>query len=212
MSRSFPFTSPSQRLPDPRSRCWTSASWRCACSPAPSSSWPPAALGRGAGVVRRRALPAVERHPQQPHPALGRDSGARQHLPRSRPTTPTAWRATARAACSPANTAPAASPAPSTTAHHRAGRPLRGQAAELAQRHRLRTATAASGSPTRPSASAAGGKARPPRRNCRTASTASTRPAAAGLVLDDLAGPNGLAFSPDERVLYVVESRATPHR
>ena len=31
-------------------------------------------------------------------------------------------------------------------------------------------------------------------------------------VLRDLAGPNGLAFSPDERVLYVVESRAKPHR
>lgn len=30
--------------------------------------------------------------------------------------------------------------------------------------------------------------------------------------LDDLAGPNGLAFSPDESVLYVIESRATPHR
>jgi gluconolactonase len=35
---------------------------------------------------------------------------------------------------------------------------------------------------------------------------------ALALVLDDLAGPNGLAFSPDERVLYVVESRAQPHR
>jgi gluconolactonase len=31
-------------------------------------------------------------------------------------------------------------------------------------------------------------------------------------VIDDLAAPNGLAFSPDESVLYVVESRATPHR
>jgi len=31
-------------------------------------------------------------------------------------------------------------------------------------------------------------------------------------VVDDLAGPNGLAFSPDESLLYVVESRATPHR
>lgn len=31
-------------------------------------------------------------------------------------------------------------------------------------------------------------------------------------VLQDLAAPNGLAFSPDGRVLYVVESRATPHR
>jgi gluconolactonase len=31
-------------------------------------------------------------------------------------------------------------------------------------------------------------------------------------VLDDLQGSNGLAFSPDEQLLYVVESRATPHR
>ncbi len=31
-------------------------------------------------------------------------------------------------------------------------------------------------------------------------------------VLTDLAGPNGLAFSPDGRVLYIVESRAQPHR
>lgn len=30
--------------------------------------------------------------------------------------------------------------------------------------------------------------------------------------VDDLAAPNGLAFSPDEKTLYVVESRATPHR
>lgn len=30
--------------------------------------------------------------------------------------------------------------------------------------------------------------------------------------MDDLAAPNGLAFSPDESVLYVVESRATPNR
>jgi len=31
-------------------------------------------------------------------------------------------------------------------------------------------------------------------------------------VIDDLAAPNGLAFSPDEKILYVVESRAMPHR
>jgi gluconolactonase len=31
-------------------------------------------------------------------------------------------------------------------------------------------------------------------------------------MITDLAGPNGLAFSPDGRVLYVVESRAKPHR
>ena len=32
------------------------------------------------------------------------------------------------------------------------------------------------------------------------------------LVSDAIAGPNGLAFSPDERTLYVVESRARPRR
>jgi gluconolactonase len=31
-------------------------------------------------------------------------------------------------------------------------------------------------------------------------------------VIDDLNAPNGLAFSPDEKILYVVESRAQPHR
>jgi len=31
-------------------------------------------------------------------------------------------------------------------------------------------------------------------------------------VLTDLAGPNGLAFSPEGHVLYIVESRAQPHR
>ena len=31
-------------------------------------------------------------------------------------------------------------------------------------------------------------------------------------VADDMAGPNGLCFSPNEQTLYVVESRATPYR
>jgi gluconolactonase len=34
----------------------------------------------------------------------------------------------------------------------------------------------------------------------------------ASVVADDLRGPNGLAFSPDESKLYLVESRATPNR
>lgn len=31
-------------------------------------------------------------------------------------------------------------------------------------------------------------------------------------VIDDLAGPNGLCFSPDEKTLYIVEGRAKPNR
>lgn len=34
----------------------------------------------------------------------------------------------------------------------------------------------------------------------------------AAVVADDVLGPNGLCFSPDERILYVVESRGLPHR
>src|SRR5919106_1557988 len=34
----------------------------------------------------------------------------------------------------------------------------------------------------------------------------------ASVVADDILGPNGLCFSPDERLLYVVESRGQPHR
>jgi gluconolactonase len=32
------------------------------------------------------------------------------------------------------------------------------------------------------------------------------------IVADDVSGPNGLAFSPDEKVLYVIESRTRPRR
>jgi gluconolactonase len=34
----------------------------------------------------------------------------------------------------------------------------------------------------------------------------------AGVIADDIAGPNGLAFSPDERTLYVVASREDPRK
>ncbi len=34
----------------------------------------------------------------------------------------------------------------------------------------------------------------------------------ASVVADDVLGPNGLCFSPDESILYVVESRGVPHR
>lgn len=34
----------------------------------------------------------------------------------------------------------------------------------------------------------------------------------ATIIADDVLGPNGLAFSPDERILYIVESRGTPTR
>jgi gluconolactonase len=35
---------------------------------------------------------------------------------------------------------------------------------------------------------------------------------AATVVAGDIKGPNGLCFSPDERFLYIIESRGTPNR
>ena len=67
--------------------------------------------------------------------------------------------------------------------------------------------TARSGSPTRATASTATTRATR-RRRARSApatSTASTRPAArSAVVADDFDRPNGLAFSADERTLYIV--------
>ena len=74
------------------------------------------ALVRRPGLVRRRSLPAVERHPQQPHHALGGGDRRASASSASRPTMPTATPATARAGSSPASTTRAASRAPSTTA------------------------------------------------------------------------------------------------
>src|SRR5579875_2125529 len=66
--------------------------------------------------------------------------------------------------------------------------------------------TIRSGSPTRRSESLAITKESGRSPNCRPTSIAST------VVADDINAPNGLAFSPDERLLYIVESRSQPRR
>jgi gluconolactonase len=43
-------------------------------------------------------------------------------------------------------------------------------------------------------------------------SASTDRSGKVSLITDQLAGPNGLAFSPDEKILYINESRATPAR
>ena len=48
-----------------------------------SSGSPPGSAGRGAGLVRRRPLPAVERHPEQPHHAVGRGNRRGRRLPQA---------------------------------------------------------------------------------------------------------------------------------
>jgi len=93
-------------------------------------------LGRRAGVVRRRPLPAVERRAQRPHHALGRDHRAGTCVAaRVRPCK----RQHARPPGAPRHLRTPGTPRhPHRTRrpHHRAGRPLPGQAPELAQRRR----------------------------------------------------------------------------
>ncbi len=157
-------------IPTRASRCWTTPSSSCRLfSATRRAAGQRHALGRRAGVVRRRPLPAGSRHPEQPHPALGRGRRQRQRVPppveprqrpRARPPGPAAVLRAPDAARHAHRV---------RRQHHRARRPLRRQAPELAQRHRLRSATAPSGSPIRRSASSDCGKAIRPRANCRDA-------------------------------------------
>ena len=94
-------------------------------------------LVRGPGVVRRRPLSRVERHPEQPAPEMGGGNGRGQRVP---PAVALRQRQHAR----PPGTAAdlrarrAAGDADGIRRHdHRDRRTLRGQAAELAQRRRV---------------------------------------------------------------------------
>ncbi len=96
------------------------------------------------------------------------------------------------------------------TDRHR-GRQVRRQAAEFAQRHRGEVRTIRSGSPTRRSASSATTKATPrppelPTNVYRVDGKSGQITVAAG----DINRPNGLAFSPDESKLYIVEANVNP--
>ena len=94
-----------------------------------------AALGRRPGVVRRRAFPARFRHPELPHPALGR-------VQRPGGGVPPAERACQRpCARRPGAAGQLRTPDPAHHPHrtrrppHRAVGPLRRRAAQFAERH-----------------------------------------------------------------------------
>ena len=92
-------------------------------------------VGRGAGLFRRRAVPVVERHPEQPDHALGRGNRRDQRLSQAlelrqrqhpRPPGPARHR----------RARPARHAHRIRRPHHRADGPLRRQAAQFAERHR----------------------------------------------------------------------------
>ena len=157
------------------------------------------------------ALSALERHPEQPHPALGRGDRRGDHLPQ-------AGRLRERQHPRPAGPAPhlrarqAARLAHRVRRHdHDRGGQVRRQAAQLAERHRVqvgrldlvhRSAVRRPRLLRRLHREARAADQRLPR---GSAATASSR-----VVAGDVNRPNGLAFSPDESKLYIIEAGTTP--
>ena len=182
-AQSFPF-SPNQRYPDPAVQILdpSFAKYRIYSSTRRTGRHRHA-LGRRAGVFPRRRLFAVLRHPQQPHHEVRREDQPDQRVPRQRQLCQRQR---------PRPPGPArhlrAFGHPPHHAHregrqdHGAGRQVRGQAAERAERHRGQVRRHASGSPIRCSASMASGKARrkspsrPPPTSIASPRTASSPP------------------------------------
>ncbi len=151
------------------------------------------ALGRGTGVVRRRALSALERHPQQSHHEVGRGNRRGRACSASHRTSPTATRATGRGG--------------SLTCEHDARRITRteydGTISVIADRFEANRSTrpttssasptARSGSPIRRSVCSATTRATSPSRNCRPTCTASIGQSGADdACRGDINRPNGL--------------------
>ena len=167
------------------------------------------ALGRGAGLERRRPLPASGATSPTTAAALARRGRPRQRLPQARPTTPTATPSTAKAASSPASTAPAAWSATSTTASVTVlADKFAGQAAQRSQRHRR---------PSRRRHLVHRPRLRHPDelRGPQGRAGDSRRPSTASIrrrgkmdkVTDEIFKPNGLCFSPDYKKLYICRHR-----
>ena len=170
-------------------------------------------LGRGAGLVRRRPLPRLERHPQRPDAALGRADRRGRRLPLAGGQLQRQHGRPPGAAGHLRARRPARHAHRARRLDHRDRRPFEGKRLNspndvvvrsdgsiwftdpvLRDRVRLR------GQPGRPRARRA------------ATSSASTRTAPCRIVADDFVRPNGLAFSLDERRLYVSDTGAERRR
>ena len=170
-------------------------------------------LGGGAGLLAGRALPGVERHPQRPDAALGRDDRHGRRLPRSRPATPTATpldRQGRLVSCEHGNRRV------TRTEHD-------GSITVLADRYDGKRLNSPNDVVVRSDGSIwftdprygidsdyEGHRATSEIGACHVyridPSTGEVR-----IVADDFERPNGLAFSLDERALYIVDTAGQPH-
>ena len=162
-------------------------------------------------MVPGRSLPGLVRHPQRPHDALGRDRRLGLGVPPAGTEQQRPHRRLRRAGWSRASTAADASRAPSTTARAPCSPRTSRASASTRPTTWSSSPTAASGSAIRATASTATTKAtRRPARSARSASIGSTPASGAvSVVASDFVQPNGLAFSPDESLLYIVDTGAT---
>ena len=139
----------------------------------------------------------------------------------ARPISPTATRSTTTARSSPASTGRGASRATSPTARARPSSIATRAAGSTRRTTSSSPPTARSGSPTRRTGSSTTARATRPTRSWAAASSSGSigRRGELTMATDFLIHPNGLAFSPDERTLYVsdtsiarVEGAQPPHR
>ena len=169
------------------------------------------ALVRGAGLVRRRALPRLVRHSQQPDDALRRDrriglgvSPAGQQFQRQhgRPSGPAG---DLRASGAPRHRAP------SSTGRSRSLPTASRASASTRPTTRWSSRTARSGSPIRPTASSATTRAMTAEPEIDGCHVYRVDPATGAVrrVADDFVKPNGLAFSSTKRLLYIADTGAS---
>ena len=170
------------------------------------------ALERRAGLDGRLALPALERHPQQPHPALGRSERAHQRLS---PAVEQFQRSRARPPRAGSSAASTTRKRITRTEHDGTitvlvdqfdGKPFNSPN-DVVVRKSDGTIWFSDPAPAGPDPNE-GRVDR--RRTCRPTSTGSIRRPKQLTVAASGLRPNGLAFSPDEKILYLADNEPTP--
>ena len=168
-------------------------------------------LGRGPGLLPGRPVPAVQRHSQQPHHALLEDDG---HLERVPPAVDELERQHHRSRRTPDHLRaqrPAGHPDRTRRLDHHHRRQVQRQAAELAERRGRRFRRLDLVHRSRSTASAAiyeGIKAEPEQEK-HNVYRVDPKSGDIKVVVDDFVEPNGIAFSPDEKKLYVIDTGFT---
>ena len=166
-------------------------------------------LDRRPGLLPGAALAAVQRHSERSHAALRRAVGGSERFPPARRLHQRQHgRPTGSAGLVPARRAPRGAHR-ARRLDHRARRSLRGQALQQPERRRRASPTTRSGSAIPSYGIDSNYEGFPVAERARRARVYRIDPRSGEVrvVADGFAQPNGLAFSVDERRMYIVDSR-----